>query len=305
MAFLGPAGTFTEQALLTQPDLAAAQAVVLPSMLDVLHAVDDGEVDAGFVAIENALEGSVSVTADTLAFDVDLFIEREVVLPVRMHLLGTPGASVEGLREVVSIPVALAQCRRYLHEVLGGSVAHRSVDSTAEAARTVAEAADPGVAAVANALAAENFGLDALASGIEDHPGNATRFVAVRRAVVPPPTGHDKTTLVVFQHADRPGSLLAILQEFAARSINLTWLESRPTKRGLGDYCFFVDFEGHVADEVVADCLRSLKAEQADVKFLGSYPAAGDHGAAVRADVAEAFRRADAWIAGVRARIAR
>jgi prephenate dehydratase len=300
VAFLGPPGTFTEQALRTQPDLAAAELVVLPSMLDVLHAVDDGKVEAGFVAIENAIEGSVSIAVDTLAFDVDLLIQREVVLPVHMHLLGVPGATLDQVREVRSIPVAAAQCRRFLHEKLGGDVPLVPVDSTAEAARRVAEGGDPSIAALANGLAAENFGLDVLAEGVEDHPDNATRFVAVQRQVVPAPTGHDKTTLVIFQHADRPGSLLAILQEFAARSINLTWLESRPTKRGLGDYCFLCDFEGHIADEVVADCLRSLKAEQADVKFLGSYPAAGDHGPAVRAGVAEAYRRADDWLTELR-----
>ena len=305
VAFLGPLGTFTEQAVLTQPDLAAAELVTMPSMLDVLHAVNDGEVDVGFAAIENALEGSVSVTADTLAFDVDLLIEREVVMPVRMHLLGTPDATLEDVREIVSIPVASAQCRRFFHETLAGKVTFRTVDSTAEAARLVADTGDKSLAAVANALAATNYGLSTLASNIEDHPDNATRFLAVRKGLVPPPTGHDKTTLVVFQRADRPGSLLSILQEFAARSINLTWLESRPTKRGLGDYCFLLDFEGHVQDEVVGDCLRSLRAEQADVKFLGSYPAFGEHGTAIRADVTEAFRRADAWLSDVRSNIAR
>ncbi len=116
-------------------------------------------------------------------------------------------------------------------------------------------------------------------------------------------TGHDKTTVVCFQRADRPGSLLTILQEFAARGINLTKLESRPTKRALGDYCFIIDLEGHVADEVVADCLRTLKAELADVKFLGSYPAAGEHGESVRRDADVAWRAADEWLQQVRAGI--
>lgn len=274
----------------------------MPSMLDVLQAVDDGTADVGFAAIENAIEGTVNVTLDTLAFDVDLLIQREVVIPIEMHLLGLPAARLDEIREVVSIPVAAAQCRRFLHETLGAAN-FREVDATAEAARQVAAADDPAIAAVANKLAAEAYGLVSLADGIEDHPGNATRFVAVARKFVLPPSGHDKTTVVIFQHADRPGSLLAILQEFAARSINLTKLESRPTKRGLGHYCFIIDFEGHVADEVVADCLRTLKAEQADVKFLGSYPAAGAQGAAVRRDVAEAFQRADAWIADIRERV--
>lgn len=111
-----------------------------------------------------------------------------------------------------------------------------------------------------------------MARDIEDHPENQTRFVAVRPGVVPAPTGHDKTSIVVAQRADRPGSLLAILQEFAARSINLTKLESRPTKKALGEYCFLLDLEGHVADDVVADCLRALRTKHGSVKFLGSYP---------------------------------
>ena len=120
---------------------------------------------------------------------------------------------------------------------------------------------------------------------------------------MPEPTGHDKTSVVVFQHEDAPGSLLAILQQFAARSINLTNLQSRPTKKGLGDYCFLIDLEGHVADDVVADCLKVLRAKGHEVKFLGSYPAAGEHGDAVREAADGAARDADAWIASIRARI--
>ena len=130
------------------------------------------------------------------------------------------------------------------------------------------------------------------------------RFVVVGRERVPAPTGHDKTSIVVYQQSDRPGSLLSILQEFAARAINLTLLLSRPTKTSLGDYCFLLDLEGHIADEIVADCLRNLKAKQGDVKFLGSYPAAGEQGTAARATADAATDDAATWLADLRARIA-
>ena len=147
-------------------------------------------------------------------------------------------------------------------------------------------------------------GLDLIATEIEDHPENETRFVLVGHGI-PAPTGHDKTSIVCFQREDRPGSLLAILQEFAARAINLTKLESRPTKRSLGDYCFFIDFNGHVSDELVADCLRNLAAKQAEVKFLGSYPVAGEEDARLRrAEADKAWRQAAQWVDDLRGRVA-
>ena len=301
VAFLGPRGTFTEQALLTQPDL-AGEHVPYPTMGDVLWATETGEVDVGFVAIENAIEGTVNVTSDTLAFDVDLLIQREVVIAIQQHLMGVPGATLAGVREVVSIPHATAQCRGFLHRELPGVIT-RAANSTAEAARLVAEAGDPAAAAIGNELAAEIYGLDILAPEIEDHPENQTRFVAVRAGVVPAPTGHDKTSVLVAQRADRPGSLLAILQEFAARSINLTKLESRPTKTQLGEYCFLLDLEGHVTDDVVADCLKAIQAKHGEVKFLGSYPSAAAEAPERRAAADTAAREADAWIAGIRARV--
>ncbi len=292
-------GTFTEQAIGGQADLAAAELVPLPTMGDVLFAVHEGAADLGVVPIENAIEGTVNATVDTLAFDVNVLIQRELVEPVALHLLVQPGRTVEQVTAVTTIPVAAAQCRTWLREHLPGTTV-RAANSTAEAAATAAASDDAGLAAIANLRAAEVYGLDVAARDIESHPENRTRFVVVGRQGIPAPTGHDKTSVVVFQQADRPGSLLAILQEFAARSINLTLLLSRPTKTSLGEYCFFLELEGHVADEVVADCLRSLKAGQADVKFLGSYPAAGSTGPAARAEVSAAQRRAADWVQGLR-----
>ena len=304
VAYLGPAATFNQQALLSQPDLAALEATPLPTISDVLTATAAGEVDLGFVPIENAIEGSVTVTLDMLAFELDLLVQREVVIDVSLNLLGVPGARLEDLREVSSINVATAQCRRFLTENLPGAVT-TAANSTAEAAQRVAKEGDPTVAAIGTALAAEVYGLEILAPEVEDHPGNQTRFVLVSREGVPAPTGHDKTSIVVFQRADVPGSLLSILPEFAARAINLSKLESRPTKKGLGDYCFLIDLEGHVDDELVADCLRDLKSKQADVRFLGSYPAAGAHGPALRRETEAAWRSADEWVTSLRSQVRR
>ena len=302
MAFLGPAGTFTEQALHREVDLAAGQLVPLGSMADVLFAVQEGDVDLGVVPIENAIEGTVNATIDTLAFDVDLLIQRELVEPVQLNLLVRPGASLADVKRIASIPVATAQCRAWLRDHLPG-VEFTAANSTAEAAETCSAADDPSLAAIANLRAAEVYGLDVAATDIESHPENRTRFVVVAASGIPAPTGHDKSSVVVYQRADRPGSLLGILQEFAARSINLTLLLSRPTKTSLGDYCFLLELDGHVADEVVADCLRSLRATQADVKFLGSYPAAGETGPAVRARADASQQQAEDWLAALRAQV--
>jgi prephenate dehydratase len=303
VGFLGPLGTFTEQALLTQADLAAGELVPLPSMTEVLQGVETGTVDVGFVAIENSIEGTVNLTQDGLIFSYDLLIQREVVLDVEQCLLGWPGTPQEQVKVVVSIPVATAQCMRFLTEHLPGAEL-RAANSTAEAARLVGEQADQGLVAIAPRIAAQLYGLDVLAADIADHDGNQTRFVIVARTGIPAPTGHDKTSVVVYQRADEPGSLISILQEFAARRINLSKLESRPTKAGgLGDYCFVIDADGHIADELMADALRALHAKQGDVKFLGSYPAAGAHAHSAREHADARWRDADDWMNSLRAHI--
>ncbi len=308
VGYLGPVGTFTEQALFTQADLVQAQLTPLTTIGDVLTATAKGDIDVGFVPVENAIEGSVNVTLDMLAFDTELLIQREVVISIHMCLMATPGTTLDEITTVTSFPHATAQCRGFLDQVLPKAVI-RAANSTADAARalTDVDGDDPtdtiaagARAAIAPARAAEVYDLEILASGIEDHPENSTRFVVVARDGIPPATGHDKTSIAVFQRADVPGSLLAILQEFTARGINLSKVESRPTKKGLGDYCFLIDLEGHISDELVADALRDLKVKQADVKFLGSYPAAGAHGPEVRREADRAWQAADEWLTGLR-----
>ena len=303
VGILGPRGTFTEQALRTQPDLAAGEVVLYRTMPDVLDAVTSGEVDVGFVAIENSIEGTVNLTQDELAFNHDLLIQREVVLPIEHCLMARPGTQLEEIKAVLSIPVASAQCHGYLRRVLPHAEL-RPANSTADAARTVAEDGGNALAAVAPRASAELYELEVLDADIADHPGNETRFVLVARDGIPRPTGHDKTALVVYQRADTPGSLISILQEFAARRINLSNLISRPTKDGgLGDYCFVIYAEGHIAEELLADAVRGLHAKQGGVKFLGSYPAAGVKAGEARAHADARWRRAEEWIASLRSQV--
>ncbi len=324
VGFLGPSGTFTEEALRSEPGLASARLVAMPSFFHVFESVSSGEVDYGFVAIENSIEGSVSITTDQLVFDRDLIIVGETVLPVTQNLLAPPGVGLDAIRRVVSFPHATAQCRTWLAEHLP-DVEEVAATSTAEAVRLVAVGgpqseparesdvgADPpargerrSAAAIGTALAGSIYGLDVLARGIEDNPDNMTRFVLVARSgtPIPAPSGHDKTSVVCFQSSDHPGSLHGILGQFSARDLNLVKLESRPTKQGLGEYCFLIDFEGHVGDEIVADCLRDLHASLRSLKFLGSYPAAGYRGDGIRRAAREAWQEADRWIDAIRSLI--
>ena len=302
IGFLGPAGTFSEQALLSQKDLAAMELVDYSTIPDVLAATEAGEVDLGFVPLENSIEGTVNAALDVLALESDLLIQREVVINVQLNLLALPGVAIDEITAIAGFPVAMAQVRTWLRRNLPDAEVV-AANSNADAARLVQIRGERPLAAVSTALAAELYGLDVLAADIEDHPENQTRFVVVSREGIPAPTGHDKSTIVCFQRADQPGSLLAILQEFAARAVNLTKLESRPTKKGLGHYCFIIDLDGHVADELVADALRDLKSKLADVKFLGSYPAAGEEGHEVRRDATASWKRADEWIARLRSGI--
>jgi len=303
VAFFGPAGTFTEQALLTQSDLAAIEREPMRTVPDVLDAVSNGDADLGFVPIENSIEGTVNFTQDALVFDHELLIQREVVLDIEHCILGRPGATLRDVKVLLSIPVATAQCHNFVRTELP-DVEVRAANSTAEAARLVAEDQASAMAAIAPANAAPMYGLEVLRRNIADHEGNQTRFVLVGRDRIPARTGHDKTGLVVFQRADEPGSLIGILQEFAARRINLQQLLSRPTKRGgLGDYCFVIYADGHIADEVMADALRDLRTKQGNVKFLGSYPAAGTHTQSARDHADQRWRDADDWLRDIRSRI--
>lgn len=276
IAYLGPPGTFTEEALKGWRGLEFEAAVPFPTVEEAVLAVEEGLADAAVVPIENSIEGSVNATLDSLAFEADLLIQGERVFQVHHHLLARKGVSLEDIAKVVSHPQAAAQCRRHLVEALPG-VEVEAANSTSEAARRVAESPEPA-AALGSLLAAELYGLEVLRESMEDHPENRTRFVLLGKTKMPP-TGRDKTSMVCFIHQDRPGMLLQILQEFAFRYINLSKIESRPTKKVLGDYCFFIDCEGHEEDEVLASALKCLQCKLPRMKLLGSYPAFVEEGA--------------------------
>jgi prephenate dehydratase len=277
IGFLGPQGTFTEVALREAIEERAPGGRMrrfLPflSMQDTIEAVSSGEVDCSIVPIENSIEGSVSATVDILAHEIDnLQIVREVRIPIQHQLLVRPGVTLDQVTKVVSHPHANAQCRIWLRNNLPGRDIE-AANSTANAVERIAKTDQPW-AAIGNHLAGETYGCVVLAPDIEDHKDNETRFVFLARQRERQDWFEPYKTSVVCEIVkDQPGALLLILQEFAFRRINLTKIESRPSKRRLGDYIFLVDMEGKVDDGPVADALRCLCCKLPRLTVLGSYP---------------------------------
>ncbi len=267
-AFLGPAGTFSEEALLSL-GIEDLEPYACSTIGEVFEAVERGLAEGGIVPIENSVEGSVPATLDALVFDTQLEIQSELVLDIHHQLV--VGSDVEKLADVTQVvahPQASGQCRRWLARNLPGRPVI-AANSNAEAVQTAL--AEPKTAAVGPRIAAELYGGRVLEENIEDYAGNQTRFVVIGRGLRSR-TGNDKTSLALFLQKDKPGALLMILSEFAYGEINLTKLQSRPTKRALGDYMFFVDLEGHVEDRNVRLALDCLRLKLREVKVLGSYP---------------------------------
>jgi prephenate dehydratase len=272
IGFFGPRGTFTEQALLSMPVAADADLVDYKTVSATLEAVRRGEVDSALVPLENSVEGSVSTTLDELAYGEPLVIVDEVALRVRFALMVRPGTALRDITLFTTHPHAYAQCREWLGTALPD--AHfASALSNASAAIDVADPASRFQAAIGPRIAAEHYGLEVLADNIGDNEEAQTRFVLVSRRRAPePPTGADCTTLVIFIRQDHAGALLEILTEFAVRGINLTRIESRPTKKQLGDYYFSLDIQGHIAEARVREALAGLHRICLEVRYLGSYP---------------------------------
>jgi prephenate dehydratase len=270
IAFLGPEGTFAHAALRQLPVAAGAALLPMANVTLAIDAVRSGGADAALVPLENSVEGAVPATLDELATGAPLVIADETYLAVAFELMARPGTELADVKTVATHAHAEAQVRRWLIENAGHAEVVL-VGSTALAAQAVA--AGEYDAAVGAAVAAELYGLDVIAHDIADTDGAVTRFVLLTRPAPPPArTGNDRTTLVAYLREDHAGALLEILSEFGTRGVNLTRIESRPTKGRIGQYCFSIDCEGHVADERVGDAIAALHRVCADVRYLGSYP---------------------------------
>ena len=301
IAFLGPRGTFSEAALRAMPASHDADLIDHLSVGTALAAVRAGEVTMALVPIENSSEGTVSVTLDELATGAPLCIVDEYAHPVEFALVARPGTSVESITRIATHPAAEAQCRGWIHtHIPGASVI--PAGSTAAAAAGLADGDVGYDAAIAPALAAQYYALEVLADNIGDADSGVTRFVLVSRPTPPPPsTGSDKTTLALYMRDDHAGALLEILTEFAVRGVNLTRIESRPTKVALGDYFFVVDAEGHVDDERLGEAMTGLHRVCASVRYLGSYPRHDGHVPSIKPGTTDAdFRDAVSWLQQVR-----
>ena len=281
VGYLGPPGTFCEEALL---ELMGAdgglEEVPYRTVVDCFHAVRAGEVPLALVPIENTIEGSVNQTLDQLALGGGIAVRGEVVLPIRHHLVASRPIEVGAIERVMSHPHATAQCQTFLraHAPRAEIVA---ANSTADAVRIVGTGDEPASAAIGTLRAAELYGGEVIARDIADAGDNSTRFILIGTAPVEAVgPGAFRTSIICAPTRDRPGALLAILQEFALRAVNLSKLESRPTKTGLGRYMFFIDIEGsRDRDLPVAQAIQALEDQGATrVTFLGSYRAAGATG---------------------------
>jgi prephenate dehydratase len=266
IAFLGPPGTFSEEAALRHDP--TAQLLPFASVAAVAAAVDSGMADEGVVAIENSIEGSVTDTLDILIHESRLSIRRELVLPVGHCLLVRPGMQADDVKVLLSHPQALGQCRRFVERCFPRAEVVAALSTAAAVEEMMAR---ENAAAIATRRAAELYGAEILARDIQDRSDNLTRFVVLAEEDHPS-TGNDKTSLAFSFADDRPGLLMSALEEFSSRGINLTKVESRPTKERLGEYIFLLDLAGHRSDGPVAEALQAVEGQSSFFRIFGSYP---------------------------------
>ena len=267
LAFLGPPGTFSEEATLRyDPE---AQLLPFVSISAVAAAIDSGMADEGVVPIENSLEGSVPETLDVLIHDSRLSVRNEIVLPIEHLLLARPGTKPSDVKIISSVPQALAQCRGFIERCFPKAALEAALSTAAAVEETVGR---ENAAAIGNRRAAELYGAEVLAEGIQDRSSNLTRFVVLANEDHPP-TGDDKTSLAfAFAVEDRPGLLVSALEEFSGRGINLSKIESRPSKERLGVYIFLADLDGHRTEETLTESLERVREKCSFFRILGSYP---------------------------------
>lgn len=270
VGYLGPPGTFSEDAVGRCDVVADAERRPFPTFADAYEAALRREVDAVLLPVENSIEGSVGATLDLMVQRPGLRIRRELVLPVEQHLLARPGTRLADVKRVLSHPQALGQCATFLRTRLGGIPTEPTL-STADAARRAAE--EPNAAAIGGRGAAERYGLAMLEESVQDVAENFTRFVLLAEEDELP-SGRDRTSIAFTLDRDRPGGLYEVIAEFATRRVNLSRIESRPTKTAVGHYVFFLDFEGHRADLECADALAGVRRRVHMLLVLGSYPRA-------------------------------
>jgi prephenate dehydratase len=268
-AYLGPRGTFSEEAALAFAGT-EAELVAFNSFPALVSAVETGLADAAVLPIENSIEGAVSTTLDLLIHETKLKIAAEVVVQVRHFLVTIPDASLTTIRQVISHPQALGQCRRFLERCLPGVEQVASL-STAGAIEEVAGSGDPSQAAIGPSRAAELYGGHVLAHDIQDNRANVTRFVVLQLEDAAP-SGDDKTSIGFTLMSNEPGALHRVLGELAQENLQMTKIESRPTKSWLGEYVFLIDLEGHAADPPVARALDRIRVLCDMMKVFGSYP---------------------------------
>ncbi|WP_024356616.1 prephenate dehydratase [Leucobacter chironomi] len=296
-SYLGPAGTFTEAALKQVPEAVGQEWNPVANLGEALNDVVTGFSDAAMIAIENSIDGGVTVAQDALATIPGLRIVGEYLVPVRFVLVARPGTRLEDIAVVSGHPVAYGQCRAWLDDQVPRH-RHLLATSNVQAARDLFDAEKGIDAAIAPPGIEEHYDVEVLAEGIAENPDAVTRFVLVSRtAAVGEPTGADKTSLIAELPEDRAGALLELLEQFATRGVNLTLLASRPVGDRMGRYRFVIDAEGHIKDERVADALLGVKRFSPRVVFLGSYPRADRVSASIRDSYDDdAFRDARDWL---------
>ncbi|WP_026549349.1 prephenate dehydratase [Arthrobacter sp. Br18] len=301
-AYLGPRGTFTEAALLQVPGAESARRVPASTVAAALQLVRSGDVDGAMVPIENSVEGGVSATLDAISVGDPLRIVREELVPITFVLAARPGTApaLSGVRRISTHGHAWAQCRSWADTHIEKAEYLPSPSTAAAGYGLLAENCGYDAAICSPALAAR-LGLSVLADDIGDNSDAVTRFILVSRpGPLPAPTGADKTTLVIPLPEDHPGALMEILDQFAARGVNLSRIESRPTGQFLGDYFFSIDAEGHAADARITDALKGLHRISPGLRFLGSYPRADRRRHVVAPRTSDgAFTAADSWVAGI------